>query len=140
MPEIHDPAACQLEGRILQLGKIKGEWQLAEVNVQVLKLLYADMAEEGVLNSEGYAGMRRHYQTRWYTGRTADEVAEIRARAKDWKEADQADMDNIRGAFRFAENEYLTNLHEAEMLKAQIETFENISTIVQKYKKAADDL
>ncbi len=122
---------------------VKGEAQLAQVNVEILKLIYADMEEEGILATQGFNGMRRHYQSRWYTGLNGEQVAEIRARSKDWRNQDMVDMDVIRGVFFAAAKtleSYLVQLDEAEQLKAEIALFENNSDIIKKYKNAADDL
>jgi len=122
---------------------IRGEAQLAQVNVEVLKLLYADMAEEGVLSNEGYHGMRRHYQTRYYTGISQVDVDAIKARAKDWRESNTVDLDTIRGTFTVTAQElkkYIVNVDQANKKRAIIDAFSTGSETIDGYEKNADEL
>lgn len=122
---------------------IKGQWQLAQVNVHVLKLLYADMEEEAILATQSPNDMFAHYQSRYYTGRSDEEIAAIRARAEDWTGADSAGTDNIRGTFKIAYtegNKYLTHLDKAEQIKAKILAFDDASAIIGKYRNRQNRL
>ena len=55
--------------------------QLADVSKIVLKELAYDAQEEYLLATGKFSEMRRVYQARWYTGKTDDEIKQIRAEA-----------------------------------------------------------